>query len=67
MKYKWRVIYKPPIKEIDYNNIDSLPKVFYLSIYDCPEKLDLHIKIKQLQKLYNMKDEYIQLDDLENL
>ena len=65
--YKWRLVYKPPIEEIDYNNIDSLPKVFYLSIYDCPEKLDLDVKIKQLKKLYNMRDEYLQLDDLEIL
>ena len=65
--YKWRLVYKPPIEEIDYNNIDSLPKVFYLSVYDYPEKLDLDIKIKQLKKLYNMRDEYLQLDDLENL
>ena len=65
--YKWRLVYKPPIEEIDYNNIDSLPKVFYLSIYDCPEKLDLDVKIKQLKKLYNMREEYLQLDDLENL
>ncbi len=65
--YKWRIIYKPPIEQIDYNDIDSLPKVFYLSVYDCPEKLDLGVKIKQLKNLYNMKDEYIELEDLENL
>ena len=63
--YKWRLVYKPPIENIDYNNLDSLPKIFYISIYECPEKLDLHLKINELKKLYNMKDEYTILEEID--
>lgn len=67
MTYKWRVVYKPPIEKIDYNNIDSLPKVFYYSIYDCPEKIDLAVELERLKKLYHMKDEYLYLEDMEDI
>ena len=67
MKYKWRLVYKPPIEKIDYNNIDSLPKVFYINNYECPSGLDVNIKLTELKNLYNMKKEYMILEDLENL
>lgn len=63
--YKWRLVYKPPIKNINYNDLDSLPKIFYISIYECPEKLDLYLKIKELKKLYNMKDEYVSIENID--
>ncbi len=66
MKYKWRVLYKPPIEELDDDNPDTWRKVFYFSIYDCPEKIDLAVKIKELKNTYNMKEEYIILQDLED-
>lgn len=59
MKYHWRLLYKPPLEELDDNNIDTWRKVFYISLYECPSKLDLGIKIKELKKLYNMKEEYL--------
>jgi hypothetical protein len=62
--YKWRLVYKPPIKNINYNDLDSLPKIFYISIYECPEKLDLHLKINELKRLYNMKDEYVSIENI---
>ena len=65
MKYKWRVLYKPPLKDMVDNDPDTWRKVFYISIYECPSKLDLAIKITELKKLYNMKDEYVILEDLE--
>ena len=58
MQYKWRLVYRPPLEE---------EKVFYISIYECPSKIDLAIKIKDLKKIYNMKDEYITLQDLDGL
>lgn len=64
MKYKWRLLYKPPIEEMT-DDPDTWRKVFYISIYDCPSKLDLAIKIRELKTLYKMKDEYVYLEDLE--
>ena len=65
--YKWRVLYKPPLEELDDNNLTTWRKTFYISKYECPSKLDLDIKIRNLKYLYNMKDEYIILEDLENI
>lgn len=65
MKYKWRLLYKPPLEEIIDDDPDTWRKVFYISVYECPSKLDLGIKIKELKSLYKMKDEYIILEDLE--
>ena len=65
MKYKWRVLYKPPLEEMT-EDPDTWRKVFYLSIYDCPEKIDLTVKIRELKNTYNMKEEYIILEDLED-
>lgn len=69
MKYKWRLLYYPPFNEMiaDPSNIDKWPKVFYISIYDCPSKLDLAVKINELVKLYHMDRQYIVLEDLEDL
>ena len=64
-KYKWRILYKPPIEQLDDDNVDTWRKVFYLNIYDCPTKLDLAVKIAELKKIYKMKDEYVILQDLE--
>lgn len=66
MKYKWKILYKPPIEELDDNNPDTWRKVFYVSVYECPSKLDLAIKLRELKKLYNMKEEYLILEDVEN-
>lgn len=65
MKYKYRLLYKPPIEEMT-DDPDTWRKVFYISIYDCPSKLDLAVKITELKNLYKMKEEYIILEDLEN-
>lgn len=65
MKYKWRLLYKPPLEEIIDDDLDTWRKTFYISIYECPSKLDLDIKVKELKSLYKMKDEYIILEDLE--
>ena len=65
MKYKWRILYKPPIEEMT-DDPDTWRKVFYIDIYTCPSKIDLALEISRLKKLYNMKDEYIILEDLEN-
>ena len=65
MKYKWRLLYKPPMEKIEDDNVDTWRKVFYIESYECPSELDLKIKITELKKLYNMKDEYIILEDLE--
>ena len=65
--YKWRVLYKPPIEKIDDNNIDTWHKVFYFSKYECPSKIDLDCKLIDLKQTYNMKDEYIILQDLDEL
>ncbi len=66
-KYKWRLLYKPPIEELDDNNIDTWRKVFYISQYECPSGLDINIKLTELKNLYNMKKEYMILQDLEVL
>ncbi len=66
MQYKWRLLYKSPLEEIIDDDPDAWRKAFYISVYECPSKLDLYIKVKELKKLYNMKDEYIILEDLEN-
>lgn len=63
MKYKYRILYKPPIEELDDNNPDTWRKVFYLTPYDCPEKLDLRIKVSELINTYNMKEEYITIEE----
>jgi len=67
MEYKWRLIYKPPINQIDYNNIDTLPKVFHISKQECKEQIDLELKIQELKNLYNMKSEFLILETLELL
>ena len=66
-KYKWRLLYKPPLEEIVDDDPDTWRKTFYISIYDCPEKLDLAIKIKELIRDYNMQEQYIIVQDLEEL
>ena len=65
MKYKYRVLYKPPIEEFIDDNPDTWRKVFLFSVYDCPSELDLSVTINQLIKNYNMKKEYILFQDLE--
>lgn len=65
MKYKYRLLYKPPIEEMT-DDPDTWRKVFYISIYDCPSKLDINVKLTELKNLYNMKKEYMILEDLEN-
>ena len=65
MKYKYRLLYKPPIEEMT-DDPDTWRKMFYISIYECPSELDLTVKITELKNLYKMKEEYIILEDLEN-
>lgn len=66
MKYKWRILYKPPIEELNDNNPDTWRKVFYIDKYECPTDLDLTVKIQDLKKLYNMKEKYITVEELDN-
>lgn len=66
MKYKWRVLYKPPLEDIVDDDPDTWRKTFYISVYECPSKLDLAVKLAELKNLYKMKEEYIILEDLEN-
>ncbi len=65
MKYKWRVLYKPPLEDIIDDDPDTWRKVFYISVYECPSKLDLAVKLAELKNLYKMKEEYIILEDLD--
>ena len=65
MKYKWRLLYKPPLEEIIDDDPDTWRKTFFIDKYECPEQIDLFIKINELKELYNMKSEYIILEDLE--
>ena len=65
MKYKWRLLYKPPLEEIIDDDPDTWRKTFFIDKYECPEKIDLLIKINELKELYKMKSEYIILEDLE--
>lgn len=62
--YKWRLLYKPPVNTIT-NDPDTWCKVFYISKYECPEPIDLEVKIRELKQLYKMRDEYVYLEDLE--
>lgn len=66
MKYKWRLLYKPPIENEIENDPDTWRKVFYISQYEYPTELDIIIKLIELKNLYNMKQEYMILEDLEN-
>ena len=65
MKYKWRLLYKPPLEEIIDDDPDTWRKTFFIDKYECPEQIDLSIKINELKELYHMKNEYIILEDLE--
>lgn len=69
MTYKWRLLYRAPVYDMlsDIDNIDTWRKVFYISKEECPSQLDLDCKIIELKKLYNMKDQYIELQDLEEI
>lgn len=69
MKNAYRLLYKAPIYDMlnDPDNIDTWRKVFYISKYDCPSELDLTTKIIELKNLYNMKDEYIAIQDLDEI
>ena len=62
--YEYRVLYKPPIEEIVENDPDTWRKVWYYSITDCPEKLDLKIKLLNLVRMYNLKERYIIVEKL---
>lgn len=64
-KYKWRILYKPPIEWLDDNNVDTWRKVFLISKYDCPTELDFDVKIRELVQLYNMKEEFVYIEFLE--
>lgn len=64
MKYKWRILYKPPLEEIVDDDPDTWRKTFLLSGYDYPEELDLKVKIRELINDYNMKEEYIEIEEL---
>lgn len=65
MKYRYRLLYKPPIEEMT-DDPDTWRKVFYIDKYEYPSGLDVNIKLTELKNLYNMKKEYMILEDLEN-
>lgn len=65
MQYKWRLLYKPPTENEIENDPDTWRKVFYISQYECPTGLDINVKLTELKNLYNMKQEYMILEDLE--
>lgn len=62
--YEYRVLYKPPIEEIVEDDPDTWRKVWYYNITDCPEKLDLKIKLLELVRIYNLKERYITVQRL---
>lgn len=37
MKYKWRLLYKPPLEEIIDDDPDTWRKTFFIDKYECPE------------------------------
>ena len=63
-KYRWRVLYYPPIKDLDDEDITTWRKVFFIDRYECPTKLDLDVKVRELKNLYQMKDEYTIVEEL---
>lgn len=63
---KITILYKPPKEEFDYEDYTTWPKIFFTDSYECPEKLDVHLKVCELKKLYHMKDEYISISMVEN-
>lgn len=62
--YEYRVLYKPPTEEIVEEDPDTWRKVWYYSTIDCPEKLDLKIKLLELVRIYNLKERYITVQRL---
>lgn len=56
----------PPLEYLDDNDITTWRKVFYISKQECPEKLDLELKINELKKLYKMEDGFITIETLDN-
>lgn len=66
MKYNWLLKYMPPLEYLDDNDITTWRKVFYISKQECPEKLDLELKINELKKLYKMEDGFITIETLDN-
>lgn len=67
LKFKWRVLYKPPLEEIIDDDPDTWRKTFFISKYDCPSELDLQCKINELIHDYKMDKQYIIIQDLEEL
>ena len=65
MKYKYRILYSPPISLLDEQNPDTWHKVFLISEYECPTELDLTCKVNELTADYNMNKKYITIEDLE--
>lgn len=65
-KYKWRLLYKPPVEEEKDDDPDTWRKVFYLDKYQYPTGLNLSVKLTEMKHLYNMKKEYMILEDMEN-
>lgn len=67
IKYKWRILYKPPLEEMVDDDPDTWRKTFFISVYECPTELDLTCKINQLVADYKMDKKYIILEDLEDI
>ena len=65
MKYEYRVLYQIPLEMNDNNDPSTWRKVFYFSVYDCPSKLDLYVKVRDLIKIYNMDTKYIKIQKLD--
>lgn len=55
------ITYKPPKEKFDYDDFWTWPKIFFTDTFECPEKLDLHLKINKLKQLYHMEDYYIDI------
>lgn len=64
-KFKWKLLYKPPMEHFDENEEETWTKMFYISTDECKDGLSLTLKIHDLIRIYNMDREYITLEDME--
>ena len=64
-KYKYRILYSPPISLFNEEDPDTWHKVFLISKYECPEELDLRCKVNELVSDYHMNKKFLTTEDLE--
>ena len=62
-EFKYRVLYKPPMEKVKDDNPDTWRRVWYFTEYDCPEKLDLEVKILQMCTSFNINKKYIEVQE----